>query len=301
MENRPDAPFGRVLTAVVTPFASDGSVDYAAFWRLVRHLRDNGSDGIVVAGTTGEAPTLSKPEKIALFKAAVDAAKGSMKVIAGAGTYDTRESIALSEAAAHGGANGIMAVTPYYSKPPQRGIAAHMRAIADATDLPLMIYNIPGRTATRIEIDTLVELADHPRIVATKDAVGDVEWSRQAIRALPEGFAVYSGNDGDTKDIVAAGGVGVVSVISHLAGREVAEMVHAVVDEDWDTANELHELLEPLTKALFAEPSPMPLKAALTAYWDGVGEPRLPLVPAHHDTVERVGKALEPITQRRSR
>ena len=237
MEHRPEAPFGRVLTAIVTPFSGDGSIDYAAFWRLVRHLRDNGSNGIVVAGTTGESPTLSKPEKIALFKAAVDAAKGKMTVVAGAGTYDTKESIALAEAAANSGCDGIMAVTPYYSKPPQRGVAAHMRAIADATELPLMLYNIPGRTATKIEIDTLRDLAHHPRIVAVKDAVGDLDWTRQAIRVMPEGFAFYSGNDGDTKDMVAANGVGVVSVTAHLAGREVAAMVDGVYDEDWDTAN----------------------------------------------------------------
>lgn len=301
MDHRPDAPFGRVLTAIITPFASDGSVDYAAFWRLVRHLRDNGSDGIVVAGTTGEAPTLSKPEKIALFKAAVDAAKGSMSVVAGVGTYDTRESAALAEAAAHNGANGVMAVTPYYSKPPQRGIVQHMRTIADATDLPLMVYNIPGRTATRIEIDTMVELAGHPRIVAAKDAVDDVEWTREQIRALPEGFAVYSGSDAHTKDIVAAGGVGVVSVTAHLAGREVSAMVDAVVEDDWDTANELHELLMPLNAALFAEPSPMPLKAALTSYWDAVGEPRLPLVPAVPETTQAIGTALEAINAYRAR
>lgn len=301
MEHRPEAPFGRVLTAIVTPFSGDGSIDYAAFWRLVRHLRDNGSVGIVVAGTTGESPTLSKPEKIALFKAAVDAAKGKMTVVAGAGTYDTRESIALAEAAEQAGCDGIMAVTPYYSKPPQRGIVAHMRAIADATDLPLMLYNIPGRTATKIEIDTLKELAEHPKIVAVKDAVGDLDWTRKAIREMPEGFAFYSGNDGDTKDIVAANGVGVVSVTAHLAGREVAAMVDAVYEEDWDKANELHELIGPLTTALFSEPSPMPLKAGLTAYWDSAGDPRLPLVPAEHQTVEAVGEALERINEYRNR
>jgi 4-hydroxy-tetrahydrodipicolinate synthase len=301
MDHRPDAPFGRVLTAIITPFSDDGSVDYAAFWRLVRHLKDNGSDGIVVAGTTGEAPVLSRPEKMALYKAAVDAAKGSMTVVAGVGTYDTRESIILAEAAANAGANGVMAVTPYYSKPPQRGIAAHMRAIADATDLPLMMYNIPGRTATRIEIATLVELAAHPKIVAVKDAVDDIEWTRESIRALPDGFAVYSGSDGHTKDIVSAGGVGVVSVTAHLAGREVAAMVEAVVEERWDQADELHELLGPLTSALFSEPSPMPLKAALTAFWDAVGDPRLPLVPAMPETTEAVGRALERIIEYRSR
>ena len=301
METRPLAPFGRLLTAIITPFEGEGSVDYAAFWKLVRHLRDNASEGIVVAGTTGESPTLSKPEKIALFRAGVDAAKGKMRVVAGVGTYDTRESVALAEAAAEAGVDGLMAVTPYYSKPPQRGIVEHMTAIADATELPLMLYNIPGRTATLIEIDTLVELAHHPRIVAVKDAVDDIEWSARQIKELPEGFAVYSGSDGMTKDLVAANAVGVVSVTAHLAGREIAAMVEAVVDGDWDTANRLHDLLAPLSSALFAEPSPMPLKGALNAFWDEVGDPRLPLVRAQDATIEAVGKALEPIVEHRQR
>ena len=301
METRPLAPFGRLLTAIITPFEGEGSVDYAAFWKLVRHLRDNASEGIVVAGTTGESPTLSKPEKIALFRAGVDAAKGKMRVVAGVGTYDTRESVALAEAAAEAGVDGLMAVTPYYSKPPQRGIVEHMTAIADATELPLMLYNIPGRTATLIEIDTLVELAHHPRIVAVKDAVDDIEWSARQIKELPEGFAVYSGSDGMTKDLVAANAVGVVSVTAHLAGREIAAMVSAVVDGDWDTANRLHDLLAPLSSALFAEPSPMPLKGALNAFWDEVGDPRLPLVRAQDATIEAVGKALEPIVEHRQR
>jgi 4-hydroxy-tetrahydrodipicolinate synthase len=301
MDHRPEAPFGRVLTAIITPFEDQGAVDYAAFWRLVRHLRDNASDGLVVTGTTGEAPTLSKPEKVALYRAAVDAAKGKMSVVAGVGTYDTKESVALAEAAAEAGVDGVMAVTPYYSKPPQRGIAAHMRAIADATDRPLMMYNIPGRTATRIELETLIELAEHPNIVAVKDAVDDVDWSVNQIRELPEGFAVYSGSDHVTKDLVAANAVGVVSVTSHLAGREIAAMIDAVIDGDWDRANELHELLEPLTTALFAEPSPAPLKGALTAYWDEVGEPRLPLVPPEPQTVESVGKAFDAVLEYRQR
>jgi len=301
MDRRPIAPFGRLLTAIITPFDAEGSIDYAAFWRLVRHLKDNASEGIVVAGTTGESPTLSKPEKIALFRAGVDAAKGKMRVVAGVGTYDTRESVALAEAAAEAGVDGIMAVTPYYSKPPQRGIAAHMRAIADATDLPLMLYNIPSRSATRIEIETLVELAHHPRIVAVKDAVDDIEWSARQIRELPDGFAVYSGSDGMTKDLVAANGVGVVSVTAHLAGREIAAMIDAVVEDDWETANTLHDLIAPLTSALFAEPSPMPLKGGLTAFWDDVGAPRLPLVPAEPSTIESVGTALEAITEFRQR
>ena len=301
MDHRPKAPFGRVLTAIITPFDDQGAVDYAAFWRLIRHLRDNGTDGLVVAGTTGEAPTLSKPEKIALFRAAVDAAKGKMSVVAGVGTYDTRESVGLAEAAADAGVDGLMAVTPYYSKPPQRGIAAHMRAIADATDKPLMMYNIPGRTATKIEIETLLELANHPKIVAVKDAVDDVDWSVREIREMPDGFAVYAGSDHVTKDLVAANAVGVVSVTSHLAGREIGAMIEAIIDGNWDLANELNELLGPLNASLLAEPSPAPLKGALTAYWDDVGKPRLPLVPAEDQTIESVGKALDAVIQYRQR
>ena len=301
MDHRPKAPFGRVLTAIITPFDDQGAVDYAAFWRLIRHLRDNATEGLVVTGTTGEAPTLSKPEKIALYRAAVDAAKGKMTVVAGVGTYDTRESVALAEAAAEAGVDGVMAVTPYYSKPPQRGIVAHMQAIADATDRPLMMYNIPGRTATKIELETLVELAQHPNIVAVKDAVDDVEWSVRQIRELPDGFAVYAGSDHVTKDLVAANAVGVVSVTSHLAGREISAMIDAVIDGNWDLANELHDLLSPLNAALFAEPSPAPLKGGLTAFWDDVGIPRLPLVPAEDQTIESVGKALDAVIQHRQR
>jgi len=301
MEHRAEAPFGRVLTAIITPFGDDGSVDYAAFFRLVRHLGKNRSDGIVVAGTTGESPVLSRPEKIALFRAAVDAVKGGMVVVAGVGTYDTRESIEFAEAAADAGVDGLMAVTPYYSKPPQAGIAAHMSAIADATDLPLMVYNIPGRTCTRIEIETLVELAGHPLIVAVKDAVDDLEWSRRAIAAFPDDFAVYSGSDSMTMELMEAGAVGVVSVASHLAGVPIAEMIDAVLEGDTDTAKEINDVLGPLVDALFMEPSPMPLKAGLTSYWDSVGHPRLPLVPAQEETTEAIGAALRAISEFRAR
>ncbi|MDK1010150.1 MAG: 4-hydroxy-tetrahydrodipicolinate synthase [Actinomycetota bacterium] len=300
MEHRPEAVFGRVATAIITPFTSEGPIDYAAFWRLVRHLAENGTEAIVVAGTTGESPTLSKPEKVALFAAAVDAAGDRVKVVAGGTNSDTAESIDFAVAAAEVGVDGVMVVTPYYSKPPQHGIVAHMVAIADATDLPVMIYNIPGRTATLIEIDTLVEICEHPNVVAVKDAVDDIEWSRRAIQALPEGIAVYSGSDALTKDLVNVGAVGVVSVASHLAGREIAAMVDAILSGDDAKAEEMHRLLTPLNEALFLEPSPMPLKGALTAYWDSVGEPRLPLMPAKPETVAAVGDALTPINEYRS-
>jgi 4-hydroxy-tetrahydrodipicolinate synthase len=292
MEQRPDAPFGQVLTAVLTPFTEDGAIDYATFWRLLKHLSNSGSDGVVVAGTTGESPTLSNVEKVALFKAAVEAVGDRMKVVAGTGTYNTRESVEMTERAAEAGCDAVMAVTPYYSKPPQEGLYRHFVAIAEAADLPVLLYNIPGRTARLIEIDTLVRLADHDKIVAVKDAVDDLEWSRKAIEALPEGFAVYSGSDAMTLGLVEAGGVGVVSVAAHLAGDPIKRMVQAAVAGDRDGAGNLHEGLSPLFAALFLEPNPIPLKAGMNAHWGPVGEPRLPLVPASPETTARIAEAM---------
>jgi 4-hydroxy-tetrahydrodipicolinate synthase len=292
MERRPHAPFGRVLTAIITPFSDDGSVDYGTFWRLTRHLADHGSDGIVVGGTTGESPTLTTDEKIALFKATVDAVGDRVTVVAGTGTYDTRESVEMTERAAEAGVDGVMAVTPYYSKPPQEGIIRHFTAIADATDLPVLLYNIPGRTCRLIEIDTLVTLAAHPHIVAVKDAVDDLDFTRRQIAALPEGFAVYSGSDGHTRELVRAGGVGVVSVAAHLAGDLIKAMVDAAIAGDDEEADRLDALLGPLNEALFIEPNPMPLKAGLDLAWEPVGTPRLPLVPASAATSAALESAL---------
>jgi 4-hydroxy-tetrahydrodipicolinate synthase len=292
MEHRPEPPFGAVLTAIITPFHADGSVDFGAFTRLAEHLVSHGSDGLVVCGTTGESPTLSDVEKVALYQAAVDAVGDDAVVVAGTGTYDTRESIEFTKRAADIGCAAAMAVTPYYSKPPQEGIFRHMVAIAEATDLPLMVYNIPARTARLIEIDTIVRLAAHPKIVAVKDAVDDVGWTTEQIAALPEGFAVYSGSDGLTVDIIRAGGVGVVSVAAHLAGDLVKEMVELAVAGKDDEADRLNTALVPLFEALFVEPSPMPLKAGLNLAWDPVGEPRLPLVRASDETTAAVRQAL---------
>ncbi len=297
MESRPEAPFGQVLTAVITPFGNDGSIDYGTFWRLTRFLADHGSDGIVVGGTTGESPTLSKVEKVALYKAAVDAVGDRIKVIAGAGTYDTRESVELAQRAADSGVDGIMAVTPYYSKPPQEGLFRHFTAIADATELPVLLYNIPGRTCRLIEVDTLVRLSAHPNIVAVKDAVEDLDYTRRELEALPEGFAVYSGSDAMTREMVRMGGVGVVSVASHLAGDQIRAMVEAAVNGNDEVADRLNGLLAPLFEALFLEPSPMPLKAGLDIAWDPVGNPRLPLIPASDDTRAALEKALAALSE----
>jgi 4-hydroxy-tetrahydrodipicolinate synthase len=292
MESRPEAPFGPVLTAVITPFGEDGSVDYGTFWRLTRNLVDHGSSGLVVGGTTGESPTLTKAEKVAIFKAAVDAVGDRASVIAGTGTYDTTASVELTERAAASGVDGIMAVTPYYSKPPQEGLFRHFTAIADATELPLMIYNIPGRTSRIVKVETLVRLAEHPRIVAVKDAVDDIDWTKQEIAALPEGLAVYSGSDAMTRQIVAAGGVGVVSVTAHLAGDAIRAMVDAAMAGDDEEADRLDSALAPLNAALFLEPNPMPLKGAMNVVWGSVGEPRLPLIAASDATVGEVTDAL---------
>jgi len=297
MESRPEAPFGQVLTAVITPFGDDGSIDYGTFWRLTRFLADHGSDGIVVGGTTGESPTLSKVEKVALFKAAVDAVGDQMTVIAGAGTYNTRESVELAQRAADSGVHGVMAVTPYYSKPPQEGLFRHFTAIADATELPMMLYNIPSRSCRLIEVETLVRLADHPRIVAVKDAVDDLDFTRREIEALPEGFAVYSGSDGMTREIVRMNGVGVVSVAAHLAGEKIKAMVEAAVWGNDEEADHLNGVLGPLNAALFLEPSPMPLKAGLDMAWDPVGDPRLPLIPASDDTRAALERALAGLSE----
>jgi 4-hydroxy-tetrahydrodipicolinate synthase len=293
METRAPAPFGAVLTAVLTPFDQDGAVDYATFWRLLRYLAENGSEGVVVAGTTGESPTLSTVEKVAMFKAAVEAVGDRMKVVAGTGTYDTAESVELSERAAEVGVDGLMAVTPYYSKPPQEGLYRHFRAIAESTDLPLMLYNIPGRTARLIEIDTIVQLAGVPQIVAVKDAVDDLEFTRKQLAAVPHDFAVYSGSDHMTREIVKAGGVGVVSVASHLVGNQVRRLVEAAATEDEEEAVRLDDALTPLFDALFVEPNPMPLKAGMGSMWGPVGQPRLPLVPAMPATLKLLEAAME--------
>jgi 4-hydroxy-tetrahydrodipicolinate synthase len=285
-------PFGRVLTAMITPFDSSGAVDHQTVWDLARHLVDTGNDGIVVAGTTGESPTLDADEKVTLFRTVVEAVGDRAMVVAGTGTYDTAESIELTEAAVEAGAGGVMAVTPYYSRPPQQGLFEHFTAIADASAVPVLLYNIPSRTGRRIEVETLARLAEHDRIAAVKDAVGDVGFTTDTINACGEALAVYSGDDILTLPMMAVGGVGIVSVAAHLAGREIAAMVQAAASGDWAEGPRLHLPLAPLFRALFAEPNPMPVKGALDALWQPVGHPRLPLVAGSAEVVARVKEAL---------
>jgi 4-hydroxy-tetrahydrodipicolinate synthase len=277
---------------MITPFTETGQVDYEKVWRLARHLTDHGSDGLVVTGTTGESPTLAADEKIAIYRTVVESVTGrDVRVIAGTGTYDTAESVQLSRRAADAGVHGLLAVTPYYSRPSQEGLIAHFAAIADATDLPVMLYNIPGRTARRIDVETLRKLSDHPRIRAVKDAVMDIDFTSQTCHDVPD-LAVYSGQDSYTWPMMAVGAIGVVSVISHLAGDAVAAMVRAAAAGDIARARDLHQQLLPLAFACFVEPNPAPVKAALNSLWEPVGVPRLPLLAASESTVAAIKEAL---------
>jgi 4-hydroxy-tetrahydrodipicolinate synthase len=284
-------PFGRVLTAMITPFTAAGAVDHDTAHRLARHLVDNGSDGLVVSGTTGESPTLTGDEKVALFATVKTAVGSRAMVIAGTGTYDTAESVELSKRAAEVGADGLLAVTPYYSKPEQRGLIAHFTAIADSTDLPVLLYNIPGRTARLIEIPTLAELADHDRIMGVKDAVMDIDHTSEVCRRIPD-LAVYSGQDSYTLPMMAVGAVGVVSVVSHLAGRQVRAMVDAALEGRVAEARDLHHRLLPLCWACFLESNPGPVRSAMNRWWEPVGPPRLPVLDAADQTLAAIEAAL---------
>jgi 4-hydroxy-tetrahydrodipicolinate synthase len=276
---------------MVKPFTAEGTVDFGRAAELAEYLVANGSDGVVVTGTTGEAPTLSDGEKLALYSTVVEAVGSKASVLAGTGTYDTHHSIELSVSAGDVGVDGILAVTPYYSKPPQAGIIAHFNAIADATDKPVIVYNIPGRTAKLIEAETLAELASHPNIVGTKDSVEDTKFTSQCRQLLPDDFLIYSGADDYTLPMLAVGGYGVISVPAHFVGPQIKRMIEAFVAGDVVEAERLHRGLVPIFEACFVEPSPMPTKAGLNEMWQYVGEPRLPLVSASDDTMRRIFEA----------
>jgi 4-hydroxy-tetrahydrodipicolinate synthase len=276
---------------MITPLTTSGEVDHEKAWRLARHLSDNGSDALVVTGTTGESPTLSEVEKVALYKTVVDSVAGKdTYVIAGTGNYNTAESVELTAKAAELGCDGVLAVTPYYNKPSQEGLVAHFTAIADV-GVPVILYNIPSRTGRLIEVETLARLAEHENIVAVKDAVESLAFTSQTVNRIP-GFPVYSGQDSHTWPMMAVGAIGVVSVIAHLAGRVVAAMVGAALAGDIDEARRLHHLLLPLCDACFLETNPSPVKAAMDRLWEPVGGVRLPLVDASEETLVAVEKAL---------
>ena len=272
----PQTPFGRVLTAMITPFTADGALDLDGAQRLAAHLVDAGNDGLVVNGTTGESPTTSDAEKAQLVRAVVDAVGDRAFVVAGAGTNDTHHSLELARAAQDAGAHGLLAVTPYYSKPPQEGLLRHFTAIADATDLPVMLYDIPGRSGVPINTETIVRLAEHPRIVANKDAKGDLGRASWAIAR--SGLAWYSGDDMLNLPLLSVGAVGFVSVVGHVVTPDLRAMLDAFVSGDVQKATEIHQKLLPVFTGMFRTQGVITTKAALAIQGRPAGPLRLPLV-----------------------
>ncbi|WP_100399306.1 4-hydroxy-tetrahydrodipicolinate synthase [Bacillus sp. FJAT-44742] len=254
---------GRLLTAMVTPFNSDGAIEWAAVDDLVEYLIAHNTEGLVVAGTTGESPTLSTEEKLALFKRVKEAAGGRVPVIAGTGTNDTAYSAELTQKASSLGVDGIMAVTPYYNKPTQEGMYHHFKAIAESTSLPVMIYNIPGRCIVDLHSTTLLKLSHIPNITSVKEANGNLEQMAYVIENAPKDFKLYSGDDSLTLPVLSIGGHGVVSVAAHLIGREMSEMIGCYLTGDITKAAGIHRGLLPKMKACFITPNPAPIKGVL--------------------------------------
>ncbi|MDJ0466898.1 4-hydroxy-tetrahydrodipicolinate synthase [Streptomyces sp. H27-C3] len=272
----PQTPFGRVLTAMVTPFTADGALDLDGAQRLAAHLVDAGNDGLIVNGTTGESPTTSDAEKNDLVRAVVEAVGDRAHVVAGVGTNDTRHSIELARAAEQAGAHGLLAVTPYYNKPPQEGLLRHFTAIADTTELPVMLYDIPGRSGVPINTETLVRLAEHPRIVANKDAKGDLGRASWAI--AQSGLAWYSGDDMLNLPLLSVGACGFVSVVGHVVTPELRALLEAFLSGDVRKATEVHQRLLPVYTGMFRTQGVITTKAALALQGLPAGPLRLPLV-----------------------
>ena len=277
------APFGRVLTAMVTPFAADGSLDLDRAAALADRLVAQGNDGLVISGTTGESPTTSREEKQDLLRAVVDAVGDRAQVLAGVGTYDTAHSVELARDAEKAGAAGLLAVTPYYSKPPQAGIIAHTLAIVESTALPIMLYDIPGRTGAALSTATILELARHPQVVALKDAKNDLA-ATSLVLAGSE-LAVYSGDDVLNLPLLALGGVGFVSVVSHVATPQLVELVQAYDEGDVARARAINLRLQPVYVGLFRTQGVILSKAALGLLGFPVGPVRMPLIDATEEQI----------------
>ncbi len=281
---------GNVLTAIVTPFRDDGSVDFDALQGLARHLVENGSDGIVAAGTTGEASTLTDEEQLDVIRAVVEAVGEDASVVAGTGTNDTAHSRQLTERASDLGIDAALVVTPYYNKPPQRGIVAHFEAIAQASELPIVVYNIPGRVVVNIEPETMARLAEIPSVRAVKQANADLEQARHIVEL---GLDLYAGDDNIVQPFLELGGIGGICVHTHVVGLQVAEQVRAAIAGDMARAREIDLELRPAYDLLQAAPNPIAIKAALALLGHNVGGHRLPLVPASGDEVAAVRDCLE--------
>lgn len=282
--------FGNVCTAMITPFTMEMEIDFHKVTELVNHLIENGTDSIVVAGTTGESPTLSKEEKLKLFAHVVEVVQKRVPVIAGTGTNDTASSIELTKKAESLGVDAVMLVVPYYNKPSQEGLKAHFTKIASETNLPIMLYNIPGRTGINMTVDTVVQLSKVPNIVAIKEASGDLTQMGKIIEQTSEDFELYSGDDGLALPVASIGGVGVVSVASHIVGKELQKMLQLYQIGNIKEAATIHRKLLRQVEALFAFPNPVPLKALLKEMGKDMGPVRLPLVELKEDELQTIMK-----------
>jgi 4-hydroxy-tetrahydrodipicolinate synthase len=284
--------FGKLLTAMVTPFDENLEVDYQKAQELAVRLVESGSDGVVVAGTTGESPTLTKKEKMGLFKAVVEAIGGRATVIAGTGSYNTAESSELTKEAEQVGVDGVMLVAPYYNRPTQEGLYRHFKTIAQVTSLPIIIYNIPGRTGINVAPETLLRLAELENVVAVKEASGNLAQISRIFEILPKQSLIYSGDDFLTLPVLSVGGAGVISVAAHIAGRKIREMITAFEHGDLGTAARINAELGPLNRVLFLTTNPIMVKAACNLIGLKTGSLRLPLVEANPQEIEQLREVL---------
>lgn len=284
--------FGTIITAMVTPFDQNQEIDYVKTESLINYLLENGTEALVVAGTTGESPTLSKEEIISLISFTKKIVNNRVPIIAGTGSNNTRASIELTKHAEEIGVDGVMLVTPYYNKPSQQGMYEHFKAIAAATTLPVMLYNIPGRSVVNLRPETVIQLAQIPNIVAIKEASGDLEAVSKIIQETDNAFHVYSGDDSLTLPLMSVGGDGVISVSSHIIGNEMSEMVYRFKNGQVQEAASIHRQLLPIMKALFSAPNPAPVKTALNMLGVDTGGVRLPLVALNAEEAKELKKVL---------
>lgn len=287
--------FGKVLTAMITPFNDDYSVNFTQAQRLARYLVDNGSDGLVVAGSTGESATLSKDEKLKLFDSVLEAVGDKAVVIAGTGSNDTRASVEMTKEAEKIGVHGAMLVGPYYNKPPQEGYYQHFKTIAESTVLPLIVYNVPGRTGSNILPSTIARLSEIKNIVAVKEASGSLDQVSEIVRSTAKEFMVYSGDDSLTLPIMSIGGAGIISVAAHIVGKQMQIMLKAFADGDVNKAQSIHAELLPFFKVIFVTTNPIPIKAAVNLLGLHAGPLRLPLVAPTSGELEKIKQVMKDI------
>lgn len=287
------AGLGRLITAMVTPFDDGGEVDYGQAKRLALALVDSGSDGLVVTGTTGERPTLTDQEQLNMFAAVKEAVGDRAAVIANTGSNNTREGVNMTAEAEKTGVDGILLVVPYYNKPTQEGLFQHFNTIAGSTSLPCILYNVPGRTVTNLAPETAIRLSKADNIVGVKEASGNLDQIASIIDGADKDFLVWSGNDGDTFHIIAMGGYGVISVASHLVGKQMREMIDKLVGGRMAEAAEIHHRLLPLMNAMFVTSNPIPIKYALNHIGFRVGRPRLPLTEPDEKSAAAIEAALK--------